>query len=357
MGLLFFTLLGSGLFLRGLVQNRSRVWLLYGLVMALGIFMHLNSLFIFLGHLSAYLLVLPKWSGWRQAHWPLTRRLVWVGFFTGVLSILFYSFILPQMVTYYLTVDRTTAAVGWTNPLALLAQVAQGLAAGFLGLGALVLGLIVLLGLVSYWKQSWLVVGMLVLPAGFNVLAVFAMRVGTYPRHFLYMLPLALIIAVRGAFSAVDLTGLALERLKIGGKSLIHPLKQYGAPVLLALVLAASLVSLIPYYQTPKQDYRGALAFVEQNQGPVDVVSAVGLAAPSYRALYGPHLAFPETAEALAALERDDGSVWVIFTFPRDMRIRFGELFDYIQEHYERQAVFPGTVGDGDIYVLKRAAN
>jgi hypothetical protein len=39
------------------------------------------------------------------------------------------------------------------------------------------------------------------------------------------------------------------------------------------------------------------------------------------------------------------------------MRIRFGELFDYIQEHYERQAVFPGTVGDGDIYVLKRAAN
>ena len=130
-------------------------------------------------------------------------------------------------------------------------------------------------------------------------------------------------------------------------------------------VLVASVVGPPRLYQEP--DVNRQLELIEEHQGTwiisnvffglAGVVTAVGLAASSYRALYGPDLLFPETAEALAALEEDGRPVWVLFTFPRDMRIRYGDLFDYIEAHYERQAVFPGTVGDGAIYVMKTKAN
>jgi hypothetical protein len=202
-------------------------------------------------------------------------------------------------------------------------------------------------------------VGLLVLPVGFNVLAYVALQIGAYPRHFIYILPLGLIIAVRGAFMAAHLLANSMSRW--GSNSDItgkfgRLTEQYGAPSVLVILLIGSLASLIPSYQTPKQDYRGALAYVDQQREPQELVAAVGLAASPYRLLYGPDLLFPETTEALAALEGDGRTVWVIYTFSRDMRIRFGDLFDYLEENYEDQAAFPGTVGDGTIYVMKKKA-
>ncbi|MCI0398183.1 MAG: glycosyltransferase family 39 protein [Chloroflexi bacterium] len=344
-GLLFFVLLGSGLFLRALAQNRRATWLAYAVVMVLGIFVHLNTLFVFLGHLAAYLFVLPRWPGWARQHWPLTRRLVWVSLLTGSLSIALYSFILPEMVVYYQTADRT--GVGWANPLDLLAQVTVGLLAGFLLAGLLVLGPVMLAGLASYWRQSRLLIGLLIFPAGFNALALLALQVGAYPRAFLYLLPLGLVVAVRGAFVSI---GWLAGRLAGAAGSW---LRQYGGAALLGLLVVASLLSLIPYYRVPKQNYTGALAYVEERREPGDVVAAVGLAISSYRVLYAPNLAFPETAEELAALRGPDHATWVIYTFQRDMRIRYNDLYNAIERDFTLEAAFPGTVGDGTVWVVR----
>ena len=112
-GLLFFALLGSGLFLRGLAQNQPWIWPAYAIVMTLGILIHLNTVFVFLGHFASYIWVLPTWSGWLRQHWPLTRRLGWSGLVVVVLILQAYSLILPEMVAYARTEDRT--GLGWTK--------------------------------------------------------------------------------------------------------------------------------------------------------------------------------------------------------------------------------------------------
>jgi len=121
----------------------------------------------------------------------------------------------------------------------------------------------------------------------------------------------------------------------------------------LALVFLASLASLIPYYRTPKQDYSGALAYVEAQRRPEDVVAAVGLAASGYRGLYGPHLAFPQDIAELSRLQEGDHATWVLYTFTRNLRVTNPALLDYLEENFTPQASFPGTVGDGTIYVLR----
>ena len=63
---------------------------------------------------------------------------------------------------------------------------------------------------------------------------------------------------------------------------------------------------------------------------------------------------FPETIEALQALEASNQPVWVLYTFPRDMRLRFSDLYDYVQNEYELVAVLPGTLSDGTLYVTRR---
>lgn len=346
-GLVFFTLVTSTLFLHGLSTNRTRTWLWYAVAVALGILLHLNMLFVFMGQFTAYVLVLPRWG---KAHWPLTRRLIWVGALASVLTIALYSFVLPEMADYYVNTFYDGANIGWTNPLTFLSVVAQGAGAGFLGLGLLLVGGVFLAGLASFMRQSWLLVGMLVFPAGYTLLAIISLSSGAYPRQFIYILPIAFILVVRGATVSTDWLGTNTPpKLKQAGLWL----RQNGATALLSLVVVASLLSLIPYYRTPKQSYRATLAYIESQKQPEDIIVAVGLASSSYRALYGPDLLFPETRDELIALEGETHTTWVIYTFQRDMRIRFGDLYDYLEDNYTLDTTFPGTVGDGTLWVRR----
>jgi mannosyltransferase len=119
------------------------------------------------------------------------------------------------------------------------------------------------------------------------------------------------------------------------------------------LLVCASVWALTLNYRYPKQDYRGALRHVMAIKGPDDAVAAVGLAAVTYRLYYAPWLRFPQTPEDLRALERGDRRVWVLLTLPRDMRLRFPELTRVIETDFELVARFRGTLGDGDLYVVR----
>src|SRR5262249_13789021 len=114
-----------------------------------------------------------------------------------------------------------------------------------------------------------------------------------------------------------------------------------------------SAASLPPYYRYPKQDYMGALQFVNARKAVTDTVSAVGMAANVYRTYYAPGLDFPATRAELAALRGPGHSIWILYSFPRDMRIRFAEIYAYLRANAQIIKVFPGTVGDGTIYVAR----
>ncbi len=349
-GMIFFTIVGTAVFLRALAANRARHWAAYIVCMTLGVLCLMNTAFVVMGHAAAYLLALPRWPGWRAEHGPLTRRVAGSAAAVALLSLAGHVLVLKQMIDFFRTVDRT--GLGWTSVGSLAPVVATGLRAGLGAVGLTVMAALLAAGAASYARQSPLLAGLLLLPAAFNALAIVVLRYGAYPRSFLYVLPFALLMAVRGA---AVLGGWAAARL------LPEQRRARGSTVIevaaVGLLVSASVWALTFNYRFPKQDYRGALRHVMAVKAPDDEVAAVGLAAVTYRLYYAPWLRFPRTPEELRALEDGGRRVWVLLTLPRDMRLRFPDLTRVIETEFEPVARFRGTLGDGDVYVVRSRAH
>jgi len=334
-------------FLYALVYNRRRDWLAYTLTMTCGILMLQNTAFVFASHgvLFGVLVLMYR----KQVRKPLLLSAALSAFGTAALTLTGYSLTLPQIINWYATEDRT--GLGWTNVGEFLEVVINGLQAGLNLLPPpitilllIVAGVILGVGLITFWRESRLITGLILFPPLFNVLALIVLRIGAYPRSFLYFLPLVVILIVRGTMVIGDWIS-----------ARIPALNQRLGTALVILGIAASAASVPLNYLRPKQDYTGALRYVETNRSAGDVVAAVGLAVGSYRDYYAPdNMDFPETIADLQALEASNQPVWVLYTFPRDMRLRFSDLYDYVQNEYELVAVLPGTLSDGTLYVTRR---
>jgi hypothetical protein len=314
--------------------------------MTLGVLCLLNTAFVVMGHAAAYLLALPRRREWRSQHAPLTRRVAVSAAGVALLSLAGHALVLTQMITFFRTVDRT--GLGWTSVGSLAPVVATGLRAGLGAAGVAVMGALLIAGAASYGRQSPLLAGLFLLPAAFNAAAIVVLRYGAYPRSFLYVLPFALLLAVRGAAVIGEWAAARLlpeERRARGARAI--------ETAAVGVLVCASLWALTLNYRFPKQDYRGALRRVLAIKGPDDEVAAVGLAGVAYRLYYAPWLRFPQTPEELLALETGGRRVWVLLTLPRDMRLRFPELTRVIETDFEPVARFRGTLGDGDLYLVR----
>jgi 4-amino-4-deoxy-L-arabinose transferase-like glycosyltransferase len=341
-GMIFFTVWGTVLLLQALERDRRRSWVLYALCAALGVLMLQNAAFVFAGHLMACALLLP-WRSTapevrktaRSLFWRVAGALAWA----ALTALAAYALQVPQIVHFFRTVDRT--GLGAMSVGQFLPVLADGLRAGFGGAAVLALLACAAAGWLDFWQRNPLIPVIAVLPPVLNLVALVVIGYGGYPRSFLYVLPFALLLVVRGA--AV-----------FGGWARRHgwALPMEPAKALLAALLLASAVALIPLYRYPKQDYTGALAFVAEQKGPGDRVGAVGLAAVAYREYYAPGLLFPGDPAELAAL-REGHDMWILYSFPRDMRLRFSPLYDYLEENFRIEARFRGTLGDGDVYVAR----
>ena len=345
-GMIFFSVLGTALFLRALARNHGRDWAAYVACMTLGVLCLMNTAFVVMGHAAASVLARLLPHGELSEGTRLMRRVAASAVAVALLSLLGHALVLTQMIAFFRTVDR--AGLGWTSVGSLAPVVATGLRAGLGGLGLVVLAALLVAGAASYARQSPMITALLLLPPVFNAAAIVVLRYGAYPRSFLYVLPFVLLMAVRGAAVLGRWAAARLwppERQGRGAR-----LIETAAVSVLAIASAAALTL---NYRFPKQDYRGALRYVMAARAPGDEVAAVGLAAVTYRLYYAPWLRFPATPEELRALEDGGRRVWVLLTLPRDMRLRFPELTRVIENDFEPVARFRGTLGDGDLYVVR----
>ena len=345
-GMILFAILGTSYLLRALASNRGRDWTAYVVCMTLGILCHLNTAFVVMGQAASYLLALSRWKEWRSSHRPVTVRLVSAVASVAVLSLGGHALVLGQMIEFFRTVDRT--GLGWTSVGSLAPVVTTGLLAGLGVVGVVMMAALLIAGLGSYARQGALLAGLFILPALFNAAAIVVLRYGAYPRSFLYVLPFAFLLAVRGA---AVVAGFAADRL-IPAEDPSRMARTIEVAAI-GLLACASVWGLTYNYRYPKQDYRGALRHVMAVKGPSDEVAAVGLAAVAYRHYYGTWLRFPQTSDELRALGAQDRRVWVLLTLPRDMRLRFPDLTRVIETEFEPAARFRGTLGDGDLYVVR----
>ena len=355
---LFFSVLSSGLLVKGLQEDRTRHWVLYVLTMFLNFASHLDSIFVFGSHVlvAVIALVLVKRHGGSLL--PLARRVGVVFAVTGALVLNLYITMAPQFYVYCKSVYRDPAVGFAPFSFEFLRELIRGLSAGFganLLLGLVPFMLVAAIGLVDLLRRQWALTLALTLPGFLTAFLLLVQRLDFSPRFFLLGLPLAMLAAVQGIYSAVALLA---RNLGVTNRLVVPRV----ATILVLIGVAISLFSLRRYYLVPKQSYRASLQYIEAQRQPGDPIIASHLSEHGYR-FYGKRFGltegedwFPvrsiESLESVLSTHPGHSNI-VVTTFMRALRISHPDLFKRILEGWTLDRTFPATIGDGEISVWK----
>jgi hypothetical protein len=114
------------------------------------------------------------------------------------------------------------------------------------------------------------------------------------------------------------------------------------------LIAIASAASLPENYRYPKQDFDGALQFIESRRAMSEPVATAGLARFPYAEYYGKAWSEIETTEQLATVRQGRSRTWLVYSFPEYMD---AALVRSIRSECRPQQTFHGTLGGGDVIV------
>ena len=323
--MVFFTLLGTAFLIRGLQGDSWTCWAVYLLAMTLGVVSLQNTAFVVLGQWICCLFLV---------NFKRTIRMHISVAAIAALSLLCHSLMLTEMIQFILHAERT--GLGFTKLSDLLPVISQGVTAGVGIVGLAAAGILGFAGWFSYWRQTRLMAGILVLPIALNFALLIILGIGVYPRSFLYELPFACLIAVRGAFYLCR--GPQGERM---------------ASIAVVCLIVVASVPLIRYYSLPKQDFSGALTYVRAHLENSDVVMGADLAGTCYQRYYFPGIVIVTASEQIREVQNTGRKAWVLYSFPREFQLRAPELFRYLRTALEPVAIFKGTLGGGDVYVAR----
>jgi len=330
--LAFWTLLSTYLLLRGIETGRRGFYLAYGAAVALGIYTHLTMMFLVAAHLliCACLAVDAARKGAEKWRFPLQGFLL-----GGALTLLFYAPILSQVRNFFLHRPSPMRAV--STPRWALWETVRGLVLGLGSQGVLLLaGVVVLAGAWTYFKQNRTVFAMFALPGAMTAMGAVLSRGTMYPRFYFFLIGFAVLILIRGVFVIPNWIG--APRL---------------AAVLACALMAASAYSLIRNYRYPKQDYEGAIQFVDALKKDGEVVVTAGATTYPMSHYFAKPWESVETAGRLEEICRRGRPVWLVYTFPRYLEAAVPGSLEVIKKEFTVVRVFPGTVGDGDVFVAK----
>lgn len=352
---LFFSMVATGLFARGLLRDRRSTWALYVFATIANFAALLHSAFVFAAHalVGAGAGLVRHFRGEHSG--PLLRRLCLVFGVTALLGFQLWATMLPQA---YATLRSTyaTAASGFSFTSAeFFADLLAGLREGF-GAAILLLvpaGLVGSYGFVVLLRRHWILGTALALPLALTAAAVVAGRSTASPRFFLLGLPLAAFVVVLGLGGIARL----LVARTIPAKAGLAP-RLAGAAI--GILAIASLAALPRYYSIPKQPYRMAVAYAQQHQTPGDMIVLVFPVEHGFR-YYAAGTGLQEgrdfvavrSLEALDEVVQANGAshLMMFTTFPRALRLDKPQLHARLQAGWTPVKQFPATIHDGEITV------
>ena len=344
-GLLFWVLLSSWIFLRALPDRQPTLWLLYAVAVALGMYTHATMLFVVIGHFCVF-----TFNVFRQPMNNWSKN--WVGsvlgfVFSGFLTFQLYSLVIPQLLE---TMGMTTSVREWNSPLWTLIELVRGLKVEFLvGLGVLLVGgAIMSMGLWSFYNTTPALVGIMLIPGVLGPAMVLSSGHPLWPRFFFFLAGFGVLTLVRGLL----VLGSHIETLL----HLNSPKLQRVGISLCLLTISVSAISVAWAYG-PKQDFGGALTFVENNRDPNDAVISLGLATFTYQRLYGTKWEKADTIQELNAIRSKHKRTWAVYTMRLHLESYFPEILSSIESEFEQVKIFPGTLGGGAVFVSRFSSN
>jgi len=350
--LLFFATVATWLWLEARSSRRAFWWPAYAVSLFLGLWVHTTMLFVVIAHglvwageTAAGLLKSDQTRAGTSAEAIWKPLVAWA--MAGALSLQVYALALPEFLRTAL--HEQSRGSEWTKPAWALSESLRSLQIGGWGVaGILAAGALAATGWLALFRQSRSIAMLMVLPALLGGFVVALLQHNLWPRFFFFCLSFALLILVHGAFVAARLLLGALPRLNQIDKRAW----QLGT-AMVALMVAASALSLPRCYALPKQDFQGARSFVENQRHPADAVVAVGLAGRVYCDYLAPDWICAQENEALQQAKRSGGDVWLVYTLPAEIRAFQPEVWRTIENEFEIVKSFPGTLGGGEIFVCK----
>ncbi len=342
--LVFFTLLSTTFLLQALEDGRRSRWIWFAVTAALGVYAHLTMVFAVGAQAlaAAYALLVARPSAHRARDW---RGALFGFVLAGFLTLALYGPMLSQVVNYF--VNKPSELRGVSSPAWAVAEAIRVLklgvsATGALGAVVLLAGLVtVAAGALDLLRRHTTAALAMMLPVVLTVLGAFLARGTMYPRFFFFLVGFALVIVVHGAMVVGGWLARAVPRLS--GETI--------GTVGVALLLVASAAALSFNYRLPKQDFEGALRFVERSRAADDRVVTAGYpATAAYSLLRGLPWARMTSAADLAGA-RAGARVWMVYAFPRYVETDVPDVWAVIERDCTVQGIFRGTVGGGDVVV------
>jgi mannosyltransferase len=364
-GLLFFSLLGTLYFVRAAREPSQRLWVLYGVTIAFAGYTHLTAALFFASHAlvwGALLFGRRFLSARAAAAWApyagAAGKGPLVGFGLGAgLTALLYLPVVPSMVGAFrkVTGSETVHAAAvtvakpadgeWKNPLWTVLEIVRGF--GELGpvLAVAVPVALALLGVgaVSLFRKNRLLAAVYVVNVPFTMLVLVAAGFRLWPRYFFLDIAFLLFCLVRGLLATVDF---AAARFRLSER-----VATLGARVGAALAVLASLALLPKNYAYPKQNFEGALRYVEAKRKPTDRVAVVGLARVPYSEYFHPPWTMVADAGELERVRALPGRTFVVYAFSGHAKSRHPDVMAVVADEFSRDRKFLGTLGDGDVIV------
>lgn len=347
--LAFWGTLGFILFLRGMERPTLKIWLAFGLTLALGTFTHLTGAFLFAaqGGVWVAILVAALIKGQMK---PGQFQFPAIGFIFGaVLTIALYVPVLPSLLATVGAVSETSGIdvmVEYQNPLwSLLEGVRTALGSAGMVV-ALVAGAIVflsVLGGINTRKASPLygpVVGVHVL---LTLVLLLALGMRIWPRFFFADIGFLMLLIVLGVRMVCTWAG-GIIRVPSG--------VFFAASSVAMLLLSGALATR--NYTAPKQNLVGAFEYVENTRQAGEQVYAVGFASEVFIGHFGADWgAIMTDADYLAAKSTTKATIFVV-AFPARSLRKVAALDADTEDQMTLMRRFPGTLGDGAVLVFRR---
>jgi hypothetical protein len=256
-----------------------------------------------------------------------------------MLTLTLYGPMLPAVYAFFTGPPQATAEVA-TARWAILETI-RGLRIGVGVLGVVAGAALAGLGLVSFWRQSRVVVALFVLPGVATVGAMAALGAPLRPRFVFFLAGFALLFVVRGVAQGIELLA---PRLRAPGA----PFRTVPGFTVVFLMLVGSAALLPVNYRLPKQDFEGALRYVDAERPPDAAVVTAGLTAYPFKHYYSRPWTEVQGLHDLQAVQRQSPVVWMVYSFPEYIE---QELRKTIRDDCRHLRSFAGTLGGGEVVV------